>query len=50
MEDARIHELDVKVDGRNYSIFGVFDGHGGKTLLMQGPKYRNSLRTTLLKS
>lgn len=28
MEDAHIHETDI--DGRGTSVFGVFDGHGGK--------------------
>lgn len=34
MEDARIAELSVKVGNKNYCVFGVFDGHGGKDSLM----------------
>jgi serine/threonine protein phosphatase PrpC len=35
MEDARIAELEVNGgNGKVYSIFGVFDGHGGKETLM----------------
>lgn len=34
MEDAKIHELEVKVDAKTYAIFGVFDGHGGKTKII----------------
>ena len=29
MEDARICDMSIKVNGKNYSVFGVFDGHGG---------------------
>jgi protein phosphatase 2C family protein 2/3 len=29
MEDAKISKLSVKYNNKNYSIFGVFDGHGG---------------------
>ncbi len=33
MEDAAISELDI---GNGNSIFGVFDGHGGKSVLTLG--------------
>ena len=33
MEDAAIAELDI---GNGNSLFGVFDGHGGTNLLIQG--------------
>lgn len=29
MEDAKITEPKVQVEKKTYSIFGVFDGHGG---------------------
>ena len=29
MEDAKICNLEVKCNNKNYFIFGVFDGHGG---------------------
>jgi|JI10StandDraft_1071094.scaffolds.fasta_scaffold109510_5 serine/threonine protein phosphatase PrpC len=38
MEDAAISELDI---GNGNSIFGVFDGHGGKNLLTKEHKYQN---------
>lgn len=38
MEDAKIHKLDVIVDQKNYSIFAVFDGHGGILLDYLGPE------------
>lgn len=33
MEDAAISELDI---GNGNSIFGVFDGHGGKRVFTLG--------------
>ena len=33
MEDAAIHETDL---GDGNSLFGVFDGHGGKSFFIQG--------------
>lgn len=32
MEDAKITELAVKGNLKSYSVFGVFDGHGGSYL------------------
>lgn len=29
MEDARICNLNVEAGGKKYTVFGVFDGHGG---------------------
>jgi serine/threonine protein phosphatase PrpC len=29
MEDSKISKLNVINNGKSYSIFGVFDGHGG---------------------
>ena len=47
MEDAHISAapFDKKV-----SVFGVFDGHGGKHYLNQGPKLLFSSRDIFLRS
>lgn len=34
MEDAAIHTLDI---GDGNSLFAVFDGHGGKYVIIEGP-------------
>jgi hypothetical protein len=34
MEDAKISKLNITHNGKNYSLFGVFDGHGGFILLL----------------
>jgi serine/threonine protein phosphatase PrpC len=39
MEDAAIAELDI---GNGNSLFGVFDGHGGKHAFNQESRFRNS--------
>jgi serine/threonine protein phosphatase PrpC len=44
MEDAAISELDI---GNGNSIFGVFDGHGGKNLQTKEHKYRNLSKKSL---
>lgn len=37
MEDSKITELQVKgANGKNYCVFGVFDGHGGISRLSSG--------------
>ncbi len=36
MEDASIHTSNFSK--RNYFLFGVFDGHGGKQSLIKGPE------------
>jgi hypothetical protein len=35
MEDADIHTIDI---GDGNSLFAVFDGHGGNTILMKGTR------------
>jgi len=32
MEDAHIHETNI--DGKGTHIFGIFDGHGGKIIIL----------------
>lgn len=58
MEDAKIALPKVEVDTKIYSIFGVFDGHGGKptdTQERRSPSSwrrissRSSSKTTALK-
>lgn len=34
MEDAKITNLSVEAGGKKYSVFGVFDGHGGIRLFI----------------
>lgn len=46
MEDAHISET---LPDKN-SVFGVFDGHGGKGVPMQGQKYQHSWNGTLSRS
>jgi serine/threonine protein phosphatase PrpC len=40
MEDAHIAQIDIK---EGYSIFGVFDGHGGKGVALYIDKYFKSI-------
>ena len=50
MEDARICELAVKANNKTYTIFGVFDGHGGNALVTQASKSPSSWRHILYQS
>lgn len=38
MEDAHIDATEIGTDKKN-SLFAVFDGHGGKILLTQEPRF-----------
>lgn len=46
MEDADIHQCDI---GDGNALFGVFDGHGGTTLIIQDTKLVNTLKKFSLK-
>jgi serine/threonine protein phosphatase PrpC len=50
MEDARICDFSIKVNNKNYAVFGVFDGHGGKKISIQDSKYPHMLKDISLKS
>lgn len=42
MEDAKISNLNVESNGKKYTVFGVFDGHGGISLTTQGSRFQSS--------
>lgn len=42
MEDAKITQPQVVVGSKTYSVFGVFDGHGGTAGSIQEPRCRSS--------
>lgn len=50
MEDAKITQLDIQNNGKNYTIFGVFDGHGGTSAVIQELRFLPLWKQTSLMS
>lgn len=46
MEDAKITCLELNSNGKTYSVFGVFDGHGGIIDLTKELKSQHLWRKT----